>query len=394
MNIKLACTLGACLLVCNVFSQYAGIEEILVQIEQNNIELKAFQSYIDGQKLQNKSGNNLPNPELIGYYLPFGEHQSGDYTEFEISQSFEFPSVYGARNKWISLKAEQLQTVFTKKRQEVLLKAKAGLINLAVLQKQEEIEAKRKQQSLQVFKQVQELYKKDQVGILDLNKAKVAWMQEKFVLERLETEIQNQIRALQTFNGGSPLDLSNFQLPVPVQVQTLEILWDEKLAKDPNLLEIRASEASAGQNVTLEKNKALPNLALGYNYQGVSDNTFSGIYGGLSIPLWNSKNKVKAAKANYEYLQSRTKVEQQLLYTQFQEEYYQYQLLFDEYSEYQKTMENLNSEDLLFKAYSLGEYSFLDYYREIQFYRDAIDKMLQMEKQLQLLQAQLLIHRL
>ncbi|MEM9869549.1 MAG: TolC family protein [Bacteroidota bacterium] len=394
MNIKLACTLGACLLVCNVFSQYAGIEEILVQIEQNNIELKAFQSYIDGQKLQNKSGNNLPNPELIGYYLPFGEHQSGDYTEFEISQSFEFPSVYGARNKWISLKAEQLQTVFTKKRQEVLLKAKAGLINLAVLQKQEEIEAKRKQQSLQVFKQVQELYKKDQVGILDLNKAKVAWMQEKFVLERLETEIQNQIRALQTFNGGSPLDLSNFQLPVPVQVQTLEILWDEKLAKDPNLLEIRASEASAGQNVTLEKNKALPNLALGYNYQGVSDNTFSGIYGGLSIPLWNSKNKVKAAKANYEYLQSSTKVEQQLLYTQFQEEYYQYQLLFDEYSEYQKTMENLNSEDLLFKAYSLGEYSFLDYYREIQFYRDAIDKMLQMEKQLQLLQAQLLIHRL
>lgn len=394
MNIKLACTLGACLLECNVFSQYAGVEEILVQIEQNNIELKAFQSYIDGQKLQNKSGNNLPNPELIGYYLPFGEHQSGDYTEFEISQSFEFPSVYGARNKLISLKAEQLQTVFTKKRQEVLLKAKAGLINLAVLQKQEEIEAKRKQQSLQVFKQVQELYQKDQVGILDLNKAKVAWMQEKFVLERLETEIQNQIRALQTFNGGSPLDLSNFQLPVPVQVQTLEILWDEKLAKDPNLLEIRASEASAGQNVTLEKNKALPNLALGYNYQGVSDNTFSGIYGGLSIPLWNSKNKVKAAKANYEYLQSSTKVEQQLLYTQFQEEYYQYQLLFDEYSEYQKTMENLNSEDLLFKAYSLGEYSFLDYYMEMQFYRDATDKMLQMEKQLQLLQAQLLIHRL
>ena len=394
MNIKLACTLGACLLECNVFSQYAGVEEILVQIEQNNIELKAFQSYIDGQKLQNKSGNNLPNPELIGYYLPFGEHQSGDYTEFEISQSFEFPSVYGARNILISLKAEQLQTVFTKKRQEVLLTDIAGLINLAVLQKQEEIEAKRKQQSLQVFEQVQELYQKDQVGILDLNKAKVAWMQEKFVLERLETEIQNQIRALQTFNGGSPLDLSNFQLPVPVQVQTLEILWDEKLAKDPNLLEIRASEASAGQNVTLEKNKALPNLALGYNYQGVSDNTFSGIYGGLSIPLWNSKNKVKAAKANYEYLQSSTKVEQQLLYTQFQEEYYQYQLLFDEYSEYQKTMENLNSEDLLFKAYSLGEYSFLDYYMEVQFYRDATDKMLQMEKQLQLLQAQLLIHRL
>lgn len=394
MNIKSVCTLGACLLICNVFSQSTTIEGILVQIEQNNIELKAYRSYIDGQKLRNKSGNNLPDPELIGYYLPFGEHQSGDYTEFEISQSFEFPSVYGARNTWIRLKTEQLQTAFTKRRQEVLLKAKEGLINLSILQKQKDIEIDRKQQSLQVFQQVQKLYDKDQVGILDLNKAKVAWMQEQFAVERLEVEIRNQITALQTYNNNKPLDLGSLQLEAPFQVQTLEILWDEKLAKDPNFLEIKANEASAGQNVKLEKNKALPNLALGYNYQGVSGNNFSGIYGGLSIPLWNSKNKVKAAKANYEYLQSNSQVEQQLLYTQFQQEYNHYQLLFDEYSEYQKTMENLNSEDLLFKAYSLGEYSFLEYYREVQFYREATDKMLQMEKQLQLLQAQLLIHRL
>jgi hypothetical protein len=57
-------------------------------------------------------------------------------------------------------------------------------------------------------------------------------------------------------------------------------------------------------------------------------------------------------------------------------------------------MGNLESEDLLFKAYMLGEYSFMDYYVELQFYRNASDKMLQMEKELQLLQAQLLKHQL
>ena len=36
----------------------------------------------------------------------------------------------------------------------------------------------------------------------------------------------------------------------------------------------------------------------------------------------------------------------------------------------------------------------MEYYMEVQFYRDATDRMLQMEKQLQLVQAQLLIHRL
>ena len=70
------------------------------------------------------------------------------------------------------------------------------------------------------------------------------------------------------------------------------------------------------------------------------------------------------------------------------------ELMLKKYNEYQTTMGNLESEDLLFKAYMLGEYSFMDYYVELQFYRNASDKMLQMEKELQLLQAQLLKHQL
>ena len=298
MNIKIVCTIGVCLLVGNIYSQTKTVDELLNQIEQNNTELKAYQSYIDGQNLQNKSGNNLPDPQLSGYYLPFGEHQSNDYTEFEISQSFEFPTVYAARSKWNNLKEEQLQALFTKKRQEVLLKAKQGLISLYILQKQKTIEINRRQQSKQVYEQMQELFNKEQVGILDLNKAKVAWIQEQFVVEQLETEIQNQITVLQTLNGEQSLELDNLQLEIPFELQTMETLWSEKLASDPKLLELRAKEASAFQNVKLEKNKILPNLALGYNYQGVNGNNYSGVYGGLSIPLWNSQNKVKAAQAN------------------------------------------------------------------------------------------------
>ena len=241
---------------------------------------------------------------------------------------------------------------------------------------------------------MQELFNKEQVGILDLNKAKVAWIQEQFVVEQLEAEIQNQITVLQTLNGEQSLELDNLQLEIPFELQTMETLWSDKLASDPKLLELQANEASALQNVTLEKNKILPNLALGYNYQGVNGNNYSGVYGGLSIPLWSSKNKIKAAQANYEYQQSSSQVVKQLLYAELQQEYNQYQLLFDKYTEYQNTIESLNSEDLLFKAYNLGEYSFLEYYMEVQFYRDATDKMLQMEKELQLLQAQLLIHKL
>lgn len=394
MNIKIVFALCGCLFYANGFSQTRTIAELLCEIEQNNTELKGYQSFTESQQLEYKSANNLPDPQVSGYYLPFGTHQTGDYTEFEISQSFEFPTVYAARNKWNGLKTEQLQTVYAKKRQEVLLKAKNGVLNLYFLQKQKGIEDERKMQSQKVYEQVQVLFNKEQVGILDLNKAKVAWLQEQFKVEQLQAEIQNQLTVLQSLNGGQALEVTDLQLELPLQIQSLETLWNDKLAKDPKVLELKANEASALQKVTLEKNKVLPNLALGYNYQGVNGNNYSGVYGGLSIPLWNSKNKVKAAQTQYEYQQSNVKTATAILYSQFQQDYNQYQLLFNKYNEYRETIANLNSEDLLFKAYSLGEYSYLEYYMELQFYRDATDKMLQMEKQIQLLQAQLLIHQL
>ncbi|GBF21616.1 outer membrane efflux protein [Arenibacter sp. NBRC 103722] len=383
-----------CLFFVNGFSQDKNIGELLNEIEQNNTELKGYQSFIESQQLENKSANNLPDPQLSGYNLPFGDNATGNYSEYEISQSFEFPTVYGSRSKWNDLKSIQLQTSYAKKRQEVLLEAKSVLIKLVFLQKQKAIETKRRTQGKQVFDQIQELYDKEQVGILDLNKAKIAWIHEQFVVQQIDSEIQIVLSKLKTLNGGNAIDSFTASIDLPIEVATVETLWQEKLANDPSLQSLKVTETASLQKVKLEKNKVLPNMALGYNYQGVSGSNFSGFYGGLSIPLWNSKNKVKSAKADYEYQKSNTQVITALLYTQFQETYNRYELMLEKYNEYQTTMANLNSEQLLFKAYMLGEFSFMDYYVELQFYRNASDRMLQMEKEVQLLQAQLLKHTL
>ncbi|CAM3321894.1 TolC family protein [Aequorivita lipolytica] len=394
MNKYIVFAICGCLFFVNSYSQTNNIEELLNEIEQNNTELKGYQAFIESQQLENKSTNNLPDPQLSGYYLPFGDNATGDYTEYQISQSFEFPSVYGARGKWNASKSEQLASAYSTKRQEVLLQAKGIALELVFLQKQKVIVTERRTQSKQVFDQIQELFDKEQVGILDLNKAKIAWIQEQFVVQQIESEIQIQLSKLKTLNGGNPIDGTSSQIVLPAEIGTIENLWQEKLTTDPRLQELKANEEASLQKIKLEKNKVLPNLALGYNYQGVSGSNYSGFYGGVSIPLWSSKNKVKAAEANYEYQQSNTEVITSSLYTQFQETYNQYELMFEKYNEYQTTMGNLDSEQLLFKAYQLGEYSFMDYYLELQFYRNASDKMLQMEKDLQLLQAQILKHQL
>jgi len=394
MNKHIVFAICGCLFFMNSFSQTKNIEELLNQIEQNNTELKGYESFIESQQLENKSTNNLPDPQLSGYYLPFGDNATGDYSEYEISQSFEFPTVYSSRSKWNDLKSMELQTSYAQKRQEVLLKAKTLLIELAFLQKQKGVETERRTQSKQVFDQIQELYNKEQVGILDLNKAKIAWIQEQFVVEQIESDIQILLSKLKTLNGGNVIDDFILGIDFPIEIAAVETLWPERLANDPSLQGLKATETASLQKVKLEKNKMLPNVALGYNYQGVSGSNYSGFYGGLSIPLWNSKNKVKAAQANYEYQQSNTQVITTSFYAQFQQAFSRYQLMLSKFNEYQTTMNNLNSEQLLFKAYMLGEYSFMEYYLELQFYRNASDKMLQMEKELQLLQAQLLKHQL
>ena len=394
MNKYIVFAICGCLFFVNGFSQTATIEELLNEIEQNNTELKGYQSFIESQQLENKSANNLPDPQLSGYYLPFGDNATGDYIEYQISQSFEFPTVYAARGKWNDSKSQQLTSAYSKKRQDVLLNAKNILLELVFLQKQKAIETERRAQSKQVFDQIQELFDKEQVGILDLNKAKIAWIQEQFVVQQIESDIQIQISKLKSLNGGNPIDGISSQLVLPIEIGTIENIWQEKLTNEPLLQELKANEAVSFQKVKLEKNKVLPNMALGYNYQGESDNNYSGFYGGISIPLWSSKNKVKAAEANFEYQQSNTEVITTSLYAQFQETINRYELMLEKYNEYQTTLSDLDSEQLLFKAYTLGEYSFMDYYVELQFYRNASDKMLQMEKELQLLQAQLLKHQL
>lgn len=394
MNKHIVFAICGCLFFVTGFSQTATIEELLNEIEQNNTELKGYKSFIESQQLENESTNNLPDPQLSGYYLPFGDNTTGDYSEYQISQSFEFPTVYAARDKWNKIKSQQLESAYLKRRNEVLLNAKEFLIEIVFLQNKKAIEIERKTQSKQIFDQIQELFEKEQVGILDLNKAKIAWIQEQFVVAQIESDIQIVMSKLKTLNGGNSIDVFSPQIVLLTEIGTIENLWQEKLAKDASLKELKANQAASLQKINLERNKILPNVALGYNYQGFNGNNNSGFYGGISVPLWNSKNKVKAAEANYEYQQSNTQVLTNSLFTQFQETYNRYELMLEKYNEYQTTMGNLNSEQLLFKAYMLGEYSFMDYYVELQFYRNASDRMLQMKKQLQLLQAQLLKHQL
>lgn len=391
---KIVFAFCGCLISFGTIAQNKEIEKVLQQVEQNNKELQAFASLIESKKLELKSSNNLPDPQFGAYYLPFGEHNTGDYSEFQISQSFEFPSVYSSRNELIKKKQTQLELEYASKRQAILLSAKEYCLELIYLDKKQNLEQKRVQQSKKVFNQLKELYKKEEVGILDFNKAKVAWMQEQFKVSKIEVEKKNILLLLRNLNGENPMDFTATNYTTPLSIMPIYSVWSKKMELDPTLNLLQQEEELALQKIRFNKQKSLPNLTAGFNYQGVSGSNYSGIYGGISIPLWSNKNKVKAAKANYNFQQLNTHSETLKVYAKFEKQYNGYQILLSEFQEYQATLNGLNSDALLLKTYELGEISFMEYYLELKFYQEAVNAMVEMERQVHQQKAEILKHQL
>ncbi|CAD5256979.1 MULTISPECIES: TolC family protein [unclassified Imperialibacter] len=391
---KMVFAIGACLISCLGVAQSQEILGILEQIERNNKDLQAFRSLTQSRELELKSGNNLPDPQFGVYYLPWSDHPGGDYTEFQLTQSIEFPTVYGARSSVNSIQLEQLKLDYTSGRNEILLKALSGCYELLFLNQTIEVEEKRLEQSEEVYRHTQLLYDKQQVGRLEFNKAKVFRAQQLFRIDQLQNEKKNQLLELRNLNGGEELTLNldswNQHLDVPSQ----ETLWQEKLLLDPELLGLSKQEEVAAGLVRLAQNKGLPHLTAGFNRQGVSGSYYSGIYGGLSIPLWSNRNKVRAARASLDYHELHSGVRSLMLATDFGKQYNDYQLKLSQYQDYKAALGDVQSDTLLLKAYTLGELSFIEYYMELQFFREAQDYLLEMEKQVHMLRAQLLKHQL
>lgn len=376
----------------NVFGQ-STMDEVLHQVEQNNQQLQAMSQYVEAKQLELRSTNNLPDPQFEAFYLPWGEHSTGDYSEYQLSQNLEFPTVYGARNGLINAQAQQLQLQYRAKRQEILMQAKDYCLQLIHLNKRRSREAQRLDQAKLVLDQVQQLFDNEQIGILELNKAKVAWMQEQFKVQQIEKEVKNILLLLSNLNGNNSISFSlkDYQ---PLLVINKDSLWQEKLKRDPQLMQLQQQATVAQQSLKLSKSQTLPNLTAGYNSQGVSGERFSGIYAGLTIPLWNSKNRVKAAQLMLEYQQNYSSSRNQQAYTAYEKNYNDFLLMRDKFQEYQNTLAGLNSEALLVQAYQLGELSFLEYYMELLFYHKAHDAMLEMQLQLYQVQSELLKHQL
>lgn len=371
-------------------AQHNDLDNLLVSVEQNNAELIAFHASMNSQLLASLADNKLPDPQAGAYYLPWGSHLSGDYVELQLTQTFEFPTVYGVRKTLIEQQKEQLGTEYRLVRQDILLQVVQLWLEGVYLNQTKQVERERIQLSRQVFTQIETLFNAEEKSILTYNKAKIIWMQQQFALEKIEQGLLRVQNNLIQLNGGLPLTIEQQSFDGNLAIVSLDSLWQQNLEQDPNLNILKVQESLASQNIQLSHQLNRPKMTLGINYQGVSGEYYAGLFGGFSIPLWSNRNRVATAEAQYLYQQSYTTAKRSQRYTRLQTQYQRYQQMIKNYQEYEQMLSSLDSESLILTAYQLEEISFQNFYLELQFYYQASDKLREMEWAIFQLKAELL----
>lgn len=390
-NIFWACSLS--LISVGGFAQ-TGLDELLNQVELNNLELQSLATALDGKRLEFNSENNLPDPDVAFFYLPYGVFDNGVYTEYQISQNFEFPSVYVSRKGLIKELMTQSELDYKSKRQEILLSAQIIFLDLVFLSKMLDVYIHRKELAKSVLDQLEGSAQNVIVDALELNKAKLALLHQQFSMQKVENQIQALRNQLENLNGGKTISIEFTEYPLSGNLKDAESIWLEKLNSEPYLLQLKQQELIAMNTLKLEKSKVLPNLLAGYNRQGVPGLFHHGFYGGFTIPLWGSRGKVQAAQSQVNFQSSFNSSKLQEARVEFDAQYQKYQLQLNEFEEYQRVLTGLDSENLLRQAYEQKQLSFLQYFEEVQFYGQTFELFLDMQHQLYESYTFLLKHKL
>lgn len=196
---------------------------------------------------------------------------------------------------------------------------------------------------------------------------------------------------LASLNGGKPLAVDESDY-LPVQLPGDREAWLEQVMDVNPQLQWLQQELQAGkQSEKLNRAKSLPRLNGGYMMESVGAEKFQGITVGLSVPLWERKNTVKAARAQQEaaLLQEndfRLQWRSHLLQIFHRAE--NAQRLVDSY---RGQLDQIQQKELLDEALYAGQISLIDYLQELQFNYEAVDQLMEAEKQLQATYAELLI---
>ncbi len=366
-----------------------GWQDILRQIEQNNITLKAMQSEIQADVADSRQRNQPSALEVE--YSPFFRRGTGlNNSEMIVRQSFDTPMQYRRRNRTTRQVEATSQAQYRIERRNILWQAQQLCIDLVVVNKNRHLMLER----LRISQELDTLYRKrleaGDATALDVNKIQLECMDRRTELNKNEAERQLLLMQLQTLNGGLPVCADSLTYPADHIHLAVEELIEQRQQNDAELLALSQEEKLAESHLGEARQSWLPSLSVGYRRNTERRHPVHGFMVGASFPMWSTRQGVRAAEQRLEATRQRKQQADIEMQNEIRASAYNFQQYLNSLKSYDLALLR-TSLSLLRTAVEAGEVSVIEYYTEAEHIYQQLQTYYALEHDCQKIHAE--IHR-
>lgn len=362
---KIICTAIA---ITTCFGQSHAIERfdvIVDEIISNNTELKSQTKAIQAQRMEDADANALADPE-VELSRVWGRHGIGNKLQLDISQEFEWPSVYGLRNRAADTQAAAAAMAYEAAVLDLKAEAKSLLMELVFVRQQITAIKNLRENFRNLSKAIDMGVRGGELTVLDQRKMQMEEFEIDKQISDLLAQEQNVIGKLQAMTT-STLDLSEITA-YPVQQVLSKTEYLSMVTSDPMISSQTFNIQQEELNAKIAVQSKFPTISLGYQHQAEMGDRFNGFTVGVNIPVFQGRkakrvalDRMEAASLSQEMLVAQRSAEVESTYNDL---------------EIQKTQINIFNQvfgdnkylDLLLKAYKGGEISVIEYLSELHYY--------------------------
>jgi len=369
------------LLPFTAIAQHA-IDSVIMQIEKNNTTLSALRKSAEAEKIGNKTGIYLQNPDVGLNYLWSDPSTVGNRTDISIKQSFDFPTAYGYRRHISDYRNTQTELEYQKQQKKILLEARLLCAEIVYANALLAEYQTRMNYAKELVDAYTVMFAKGETSVLENNKAQLNLLNIKNEVETITIERASLQKQLMAMNNGIAIALQDKTMesqPLPLDFDK----WYQQLAqKNPNLLCLQQEIQLSQQQEKLNRALTFPKAFTGYMSEQRSGENFRGITLGLTIPLWENKHTVQYAKAKTLAWQGLEADNILQFKNQLKIQFEKALSLQRTVTEYRQSLQLYNNTDLLKKALDKGEISLLNYLLELSLAYSSMDKFMKAENEL------------
>lgn len=355
-------------LLCGIAVHATDLDSVAVRFAASSPSVKAEKARLSAEYSEALDANILAGPEAeVEYKFGPAENRWG----VSVGQSFDWPGVYSARRQANGVRATAFERLYQSR-----LIDKAVEIKRAVLRY---CRARDMQAAygdiLANLRLMKDTYAKSlergECTVLDLRRVEVEFFKANVENRDAENELKAAVADLRALGGD---DLANEAAAfsyIPAAPKPFAVYEEAMEASNPELAYYKDLTRLADAELKVGRRSLLPSFKLAFIHDYEENTHFNGFGIGISLPTWNGKHRIAAARSNA-IAATEALVDYRLLASsQLYADYDTAAGLYATVAESVKTFEGDEYQRLLKKALDVGKITLYEYLTDYLGFTDA-----------------------